>query len=291
MVFWLRRLLYWKVCYKEWLMRLKHSPLWEHMHHTTFEVFGIYVRLACFRGACLMVDGRKLLIHWRWKRMYCRWLQLSFHLYSLICTCHTHTHTHSFLVVEGFAWAALCPFELQNDKHCSLPITGVSRTSSSGHGLSSVLKFNHCEDGALQQPWNLYLEQKPAYNLTPSIPAYFTIDVWCDIVSDVFITPHVVLGCFTGLLPAFLGEMWADLVKYVVQWIQRTIWYMYDTTSPCFSMFALECNLYVVTDRSRWTCSMATTHTRHSPTRCLPLRHPKSLVYAWPVEHEGQLLP
>jgi len=36
----------------------------------------LYMRLVCVGGTCMMVEGRELCIHWWWKRMYCRWLQM-----------------------------------------------------------------------------------------------------------------------------------------------------------------------------------------------------------------------
>ena len=56
--------------------------------------------------------------------------------------------------------------------------------------------------------------------------------VWCDVVNDFFIVSHVVLGHMTGLLQAFLEETLSELVENVVQWIQRTIWYICDSVCP-----------------------------------------------------------
>jgi len=44
----------------------------------------ICVRLVCVGGTCMTAEGRELCIHWWWKRMYWRWLQMSFHLHLLI---------------------------------------------------------------------------------------------------------------------------------------------------------------------------------------------------------------
>jgi hypothetical protein len=94
-------------------------PLWQCMHDATSEVFDIYVRLVCVGGTCMTVEGRELYIHWWWKRMYCRWLQMSFHLHLLISMCHPH----SLFVIRGLACVALLfiwTIKMTKTDHCLL---------------------------------------------------------------------------------------------------------------------------------------------------------------------------
>ncbi|KAJ8936816.1 hypothetical protein NQ318_015283 [Aromia moschata] len=111
----------------------------------------------------------------------------------------------------------------------------------------------------------------------------FSVNVWCGIVGDVLIGPHILPDRLTGNgYLNFLQQVLPNLLEEVPLGILRQMWYLHDGTPPHFARQVRD--FLNVEYPNRWICRNGPIHwPARTPCDFYLWGHMKQLVYSEPV--------